>query len=198
MPINVFGDSSYSHDNKIDTSLFVEKPYLRTNYIKSNIEQHIELKNQYRVENLLDPISIREIASKNYVDIKLNDPSIKKNTNYVDFNDKILDNVHSIKVNSSPTPEEELTLKYYVDNPISDGLDEPSLLRLDPDEKMKLDEQVSIVLNSTLTLPKTKIELPAKIYVNKKYNDRSIIKNTAPLLMLTSMIETSTTLDSLK
>ena len=37
MPINVFGNSSSSYDNgnKIDTSLFVQKPYLRTIYIKT-------------------------------------------------------------------------------------------------------------------------------------------------------------------
>ena len=82
MPINVFGNSSSSHDNgnKIDTSLFVQKPYLRTNYIESNIEEDIELKNQYRIKNLLDPISIREAASKTYVDNLFNDPTILKTT----------------------------------------------------------------------------------------------------------------------
>ena len=66
MPINVFGNSN-SNDNckKIDTSLFVQKPYLRTNYIESNIEEDIDLKNQYRIKNLPEPISIREAASKN-------------------------------------------------------------------------------------------------------------------------------------
>ena len=44
MPINVFGNSSNNSDNKIDTSLFVQKPYLRTNYIESNIEEDIDLK----------------------------------------------------------------------------------------------------------------------------------------------------------
>ena len=66
MPINLFGNSnSNNSDNKIDTSLFVQKPYLRTNYIESNIEEDIDLKNQYRKKNLTDPISIREAASKN-------------------------------------------------------------------------------------------------------------------------------------
>ena len=31
MPINVFGNSSNNSGNKFDTSLFVQKPYLRTN-----------------------------------------------------------------------------------------------------------------------------------------------------------------------
>ena len=39
------------------------------------------------------------------------------------------------------------------------------MLRLDPDQKLKLDEQDSIILNSALTSPKTIIELPTKLYV---------------------------------
>ena len=36
MPINVFGNSNSSDNgNKIDTSFFVQKPYLRSNYIES-------------------------------------------------------------------------------------------------------------------------------------------------------------------
>ena len=50
MPINVFGNSSINSGNKIDTSLFVQKPYLRTNYIESNIEEDLDLKNQYRIK----------------------------------------------------------------------------------------------------------------------------------------------------
>ena len=46
MPINLFGNSSNNNnDNKIDNSLFVQKPYLRSNYIESNIEEDIDLKN---------------------------------------------------------------------------------------------------------------------------------------------------------
>ena len=53
----------------------MRKPYLRFNYIESNLEEDIVLKNQYRIKNLPDPISIREAASKNYVDNLFNDPS---------------------------------------------------------------------------------------------------------------------------
>ena len=42
MPINVFGNSSNNSVNKIDTTLFVKKPYLRTNYIESDIEEDID------------------------------------------------------------------------------------------------------------------------------------------------------------
>ena len=46
MPINVFGNSSNNSEQKIDISLFVQKSYLRSNYIESNIEEDIDLKNQ--------------------------------------------------------------------------------------------------------------------------------------------------------
>ena len=64
-----------------------------------------------------------------------------------------------------------MTAKLYVDN----SIDESSLLRLDPDEKLKLDEQDSIVLNSTLTSPKTIIEIPTKAYIDGLHqeNERS-------------------------
>ena len=39
---------------------------------------------------------------------------------------------------------------------------ESSLLRLDPDEKLKVNEPNSIVLNCTLTSPKTIIKIPTK------------------------------------
>ena len=44
---------------------------------------------------------------------------------------------------------------------------------------MRLDEQDSIVLNSTLTLLKATIEIPKKSNVDEKFNDPSEIKNTA-------------------
>ena len=80
MPINVFGNSSNNNDNKIDTSLFVQKPYLRTNYIESNIEEDIDLKNQYKIKNLPDPTNLQDVCSKNYVDNEFNDTSIIKKT----------------------------------------------------------------------------------------------------------------------
>ena len=175
MPINVFGNSSNNSDQKINTSLFVQKPYLRSNYIEANIEEDIDLKNQYRIKNVLDPISIREVCSKNYVDNLFNDPSIIKNTAHVDFNDKNLDNVRFVKVNSMPAVGEHLTAKYYVDTAISNSVDESSLLRLDSNEKLELDKQDSIILNSTLTDPVTIIEIPTKAYIDSLHeeNERS-------------------------
>ena len=120
---------------------------------------------------LTSPKTILEIPTQNYVDKKFIDPSIIKNTDHIDFNDKILDNVKWIKVNSFPTIPEHLTAKKYVDNEIFHRVNEYSLLRLHPDIKLNLDEQDSILLNSTLTLPNTIIELPTKSYVDNLHDE---------------------------
>ena len=96
----------------------------------------------------------------------LTSPKTIINTIHVVFNDKNLDNVRFIKVNSFPAIPEHLTAKIYVDQAVSYSVHEPSLLILDPDEQLKLDEQASIVLNSTLTSPKTTIKIPTKSYVD--------------------------------
>ena len=175
MPINVFGNSnSNNNDNKIDTSLFVQKPYLRHNYIESNIEEDIDLKNQYRIKNLPDPTEIQDACSKKYTDNLFNDPTIIKNSAHIDLNDKNITNCRFLSVNQLPQIDSHLTAKLYVDNAISDGINEQSLLRLDPDEKL---EQDSIILNSTLTTPKTILKIPTINYVVNKFNDSSILKN---------------------
>ena len=134
MLINVFSNSSSSLDNgrKIDKSLFVQKPYLRTSYSETNIEEDIDMKNQYRTKNIPDPVSIPEAASKIYVD-------------------------HAIIL----------------------GVNESLVLRLHPDAISKLDERSYILLHSTVTSPRKTLEIPTKNYVTNKFNDPSIIRNTA-------------------
>ena len=65
-----------------------------------------------------------------------------------------------------PAVREHLIPKFYVDQSISHWLNELSLLRLDPDEKLNLDEQDSIILNSALTSSKRIIEFSTKSYVD--------------------------------
>ena len=135
MPINVFGNSnSNTSDNKIDTSLFVQKPYLRHIFIEANIKEDFDFKNQFRIKNLPFPLSTDGAASKDYVD-----------------------------------------------GAIILGVNESLLLRLHPDTALKifeLNEQDSILLDSTITTPRTTLEIPSKNYVDNKLKDPSIIKNT--------------------
>ena len=129
------------------------------------------------MKNLPDPISITETTSKNYVDNLFNDPSIIKNTEHIDLNDRNITNARFIQVNQLPQIDSHLTAKLYVDNDISDGINE-SRLRLYPDTISKLEERGYIVLDSSVTSPRTILEIPIKEYVDHKFNDPSIIRNT--------------------
>ena len=53
MPINVFGNPSKNSEHRNDTSLFVQKPYLRPNYLQSNLEEYIDLKINLELKNYL-------------------------------------------------------------------------------------------------------------------------------------------------
>ena len=167
MPINVFGNSSNNSDNKIDTSLFVQKPYLRTNYIEANIEDHIDSKNQYRIKNLPDPISIREAATKNYVDNLFNDPSIVKNTEHIDLNDRNITNARFMQVNQWPQIDSHLTANLYVDTEI----DQSSLVRNNQDNDFNNNNLTNI---NSITLNKqaeNDNEVITKAYVDQFHNE---------------------------
>ena len=106
MPINVFGNSSSSNDNKkIDTSRFVQKSYLKSNYIETDIDHDINLKNQYRIINLPNPINNKDAINKIYIDTKIAD-IIKRNIqndDYISFLDN--DNVEYKLVKYRPKKE---------------------------------------------------------------------------------------------
>ena len=115
MPIKIFGNSSHDNNNKIDTSLLVQKPYLRTNYIESNIEEDIDMKNQYSIKNLPDPISITEACNKNYIDNIIDELSIVRNNKDNDFNNNNLTNINSITLNTQAIDDNQVITKAYVD-----------------------------------------------------------------------------------
>ena len=115
MPINVFGNSSNNNDNKIDTSLFVQKPYLRFNYIKINMEEDIDLKNQYRIKSLPDPINIREACNKNYIENTIDEVSRVRNNKNNDSGNYNLTNINSITLNKQAENDNEVITKSYVD-----------------------------------------------------------------------------------
>ena len=88
--------------------------------------------------------TILEIPTENYIEYKYDDPSITKSTTHVDFNDKSHVNVRFVKINRMPAVREHLPPKSCVSQAISYWLDDLSLLRLDAEEKLYLDEQDSI------------------------------------------------------
>ena len=171
MPINVFGNSSHDNNNKIDTSLIVQKPFLRKNYVESDLEEDIDLKNQYRIKNVPDPTSIREVCSKNYVDNLFNDSSKEKNDTHIDLNDRNITNARFIQVNQLPQIDSHLTAKLYVDN----SIDEPSLVRNNQDNDFGISNLTNI---NSITLNKqaeNDNEVITKSYVDQFHqeNERS-------------------------
>ena len=63
MPISVFGNSSHDID-KIDTSLIVQKHYLRTSYIEAQIEEDIDLKITTEVKIYLVLLVLGKLVAK--------------------------------------------------------------------------------------------------------------------------------------
>ena len=73
--------------------------------MQSSIEEDIDSKNHYGMKNSPGPFSIREAASKNYVDKKFNDSSIIQNNNPnidIDPIDRNIINAGLIEVNQLP------------------------------------------------------------------------------------------------
>ena len=68
----------------MDTSRFVQKSYLRSNYIETNIDHDINLKNQHRLINLANPINDKDGVNKKYIDNKSSD-IIKRNIQNDDY-----------------------------------------------------------------------------------------------------------------
>ena len=126
MPINVFENSSSAIDNgnKIDTSIFVQKQCLRTNYGESNIEDDIDMKDLFRNKNLPCPPENSDAVCKSYVDNFFNDSSILKNTEHIDLNDRNITKARFIEVNQWPQIDSHLTPRLFVEN----AVDEQSLV----------------------------------------------------------------------
>ena len=188
MPINVFGNSSSNSDSKIDTSLFVQKPYLRTNYKEANIEEDIDFKNQYRIKNLPNPINIKEACNKTYIDNSKDEPSLVRNNQNNDFGNYNLTNINSITLNKQAESENEVITKSYVDqfhqeNEQSrrdlgiDFYDESSdLVKNNQDNDfndIKLTNLDSIIINRIPTLD---TEVPNKKYIDDELNKNTIVR----------------------
>ena len=89
------------------------------------MEDDIDLRNHFRIKNLLCFLENIDAVYKSYVDSNLNHPSTIRNNGDVHFNDEILDDGWFVKVNSLPAVSQHLTPKRYVD----DAVDETSLVK---------------------------------------------------------------------
>ena len=175
MPINLLGKSNSNNSNdKVDTSFFVQKPYPRTNYIESNIEEDIDLKNQFRIKNLPDPFSIREAASKVYVDKLSKDPSIIKNNAHIELKDRNITNVSFIRVNQLPQIDSHLTAKLYVGNSIN----EPSLVGNNQDNNFNKTNLTKIQKTTLNTQAVNDNQVNTKAYVDQFHQENALSRRT--------------------
>ena len=167
MPINIFGGSENNSNNNIDTSLFVQKPYLRTNYIESNIEEDIDLKNQYKIKNLPNPINTQDACSKNYVDNLINDPAIIRNDAHIDLIDRNITNAIFIQVNQWPLIDSHLTPKLYVDK----ELDKNTIVRNNQDNDFNNNNLTNINSITLNTEAVNDNHVITKAYVDQFHQD---------------------------
>ena len=71
-----------------------------------------------------------------------------------------------MKLGSYPVIGEHGTAKKFVDEAISIIVKDLFLLRLEPHQESKLDEQESIIPNPSLTSLETILEIPTKLYID--------------------------------
>ena len=142
MPNNVFGGSS-DNSIEIDTSAFVKKTDLRTNYIESDMEKDINLKNQYKIKNLPNPVNLQEPATKYYVYNKaknlvneIDNNSIVGSNKNTNFKNNISTGLDSIYVNRDANFPLELSTKQYTD----DSFDENTIVRNSKNNNMDNNE----------------------------------------------------------
>ena len=112
-----------------------------------------------------DPTYNLELCTKQYTDTLVDESTILRNNQDNNVNNNEISNIKAISVNLIPNNKfddyeiDELVPKSIIDEFVSTNIDEATLLRLDPDEKLKIAEQDYITLNSSLTSPKT-INIP--------------------------------------
>ena len=111
--------------------------------MEDNTEEVIDLRNQNRIKNLPWFVENKDAVCKSFVDSDLNDPSIIRNTTHYDFNDKNLDKVRLVRGNFLAAVRKHLTPNLYVDEVLSHRVNESSLLILESDQKLKLDDEYS-------------------------------------------------------
>ena len=118
--------SSSQSDSQIDTSNFVKKSYPKTNYIETNMEEDIDMKNQFYIKNLPNPINSNDCMNKIYADtnyLKISNydnNSIVRIDKNMNFNSTTFTGFDSIYVNRDPIYDTELATKQYTDNIITD------------------------------------------------------------------------------
>ena len=116
--MNVFGSTYSTNQANLDTTLFVQKPYLRTNYLESDMEEDIDMKQKFKIKNLADPTNDFDAANKSYTDKIINESTLLRIPTYEPLtNDYVtLKNTDSNKVTELATTnyvKADISIKNY-------------------------------------------------------------------------------------
>ena len=159
--MNVFDSSSSSQsDSQIDTTNFVKKSYLKTNYIETNMEEDIDMKNQYYIKNIPNPINSNDCMNKIYADtiyLKISSyhsNSIVRNDRNMNFNSTTFTGLNSIYVNKDPIYDTELATKQYTDTLV----DESTILRNNQDNNLNNNQISNTKAISVNLIPNNKFD----------------------------------------
>ena len=135
----------------------------------------MDMKNLIRSKNIHCPIETMDALCKSYVDGGLNNPSIIRNNEQVDFGDINQKIVRFVKVNYMPAIEEHLTAKYYVDQAISNSVSETKFVRRSQDKDFSDFSWNNINSNTLSTQAIHNNQVITKSYVDQFHqeNERS-------------------------
>ena len=89
MPLNALGSTWGRVENKLDTSSFVQKQYLRNICIESNTEDAIDIKHHFK-KNLTNTVDSQDVSTKFHVVENVNQPCRGKSNVHVESMTKIL------------------------------------------------------------------------------------------------------------
>ena len=70
-----FGRGVYTGQGGSKT-IGVTKSYVRAHYIESNMEEDIDMKDKFKIKNLIDPINSNDAANKAYIDRNINESTL--------------------------------------------------------------------------------------------------------------------------
>ena len=155
----VFGSTSSTNQANLDTTLFVQKPYLRTNYLEYDMEEDIDMKQKFKIKNLVDPTNDFGAANKAYIDKNISESTLLRIPTYEPLtNDYVsLKNVESNKVIELATKnyvKDDISIKNY--NKTNDTIDSIDIANHD--------------------FTPTIVTLPTKQYMDEKIDERSLMR----------------------
>ena len=152
----------------------VTKTYIRANYIESNLEEDIDMKNQFKILNLPNPTLLQDPATKYYIatvdlvpNSQFDNTTIVRTNKNNNFNGNTITGCESVYVNRDPQYDLELTTKRYTDTLI----DESSIVRNNKD----------IIFNKSISL---------NTDPTKQFDDYEI-DNIVPKSVISEFITTS-------